>query len=72
MEYSDFNESQKVISGISANFVLRALSSLKVTSSSREFKDRDASVAHADGITNPIPFFTIGLEIFTELLVKGI
>jgi hypothetical protein len=64
--YSDFNKSQKVSSGISVNLDLRALSTFKVTSSSRAFKGRDASVAL------PIPFFARGLEIFTELLVKGI
>jgi hypothetical protein len=33
----------------------------------------DASVVlNAEGITNPIPFFTTGLEIFTKILVKGI
>jgi hypothetical protein len=73
MGYSDFNERQKVSSRISANSDLRALSALKVTSSSRAFKGRDASVVlNAEGIMNPLPFFTIGLEIFTELLVKDI
>jgi hypothetical protein len=43
--YSDFNESQKVSSGISVNLVSRASSALKVTSSSRALKGRDALVA---------------------------
>jgi hypothetical protein len=70
--YSDFNESQKVFGGITANLVSRVLSALKATSSPWAFNGREFGSTYAEGITNPILFFAIDLEIFTELLVKGI
>jgi DNA polymerase III sliding clamp (beta) subunit (PCNA family) len=69
--YSDFNESQEVSSGISANLVSRALSTLKVTSSSRAFKGRDTSVALTLKGSRIRFHSSPGLEIFTEF-VKGI
>jgi hypothetical protein len=70
--YSDFNESQKVSSGISANLVSRALSALKIICPSRAFKGTDASVTLTLKRSRIQVHSSPCLEKFTELPVKGI